>query len=66
MKKLNILTLTALVALTSLCGCKTMEFSGPNWINQEERPRLLTPLNFGGKEKEVPIGTAQKLSLIHI
>ena len=64
MKKLNILTLTALVALTSLCGCKTMEFSGPNWINQEERPRLLTPLNFSGKEKEVPIGTAQKMAVI--
>ena len=64
MKKLNILTLTALISLTSLCGCKTMEFSGPNWINQEERPRLINPLSFGDKEKEIPIGVAQKMAVI--
>lgn len=63
MKKLNILTLSILLALP-LCGCKTMEFSGPNWIDQEERPRLLAPLNFGGKEKAVPIGTPQKMAVI--
>ena len=64
MNKLPILTASALIALLSFSGCKTMNFDGPNWINQIERPRLLSPLNMAGKQKEELMGTAQKMAVI--
>jgi len=63
MNKLNILTAATLLALTSVCGCKTMELRGPNWINQEERPRLISPLNFGNSKEDVPT-TPHKMAVI--
>ncbi len=44
-------------------GCKTMEFAGPNWINQKERPRLSIDLPFQ-KKKEDAIGTPHKMAVI--
>lgn len=41
-----------------------MEFGGPNWINQNERPRLSIELPFQSKKNENAIGVPQKMAVI--
>lgn len=63
MKFSHLLTLAFVASLIVSGGCRTMEFKGPNWVNQKERPRLRVELPFQKKKEEVA-GTPQKMAVI--
>lgn len=63
MKISHLLTMAFVASLIVSGGCRTMEFAGPNWINQKERPRLKFDLPFQ-KKKEETFGTPQKMAVI--
>lgn len=63
MKISHLLTLAFAASLIVSGGCRTMEFAGPNWVNQKERPRLRIDLPFQ-KKKEESFGTPQKMAVI--
>jgi hypothetical protein len=63
MKVTNLIAMALLTALLSMSGCKTMEFGGTNWVNQEERPRLRVENPFKSMTKET-FGSPQKMTVI--
>lgn len=57
--------LTLFVVSLASTGCKTMEFGGPNWINQKERPRLRMELPFNKKKQDEEVfASPQKMAVI--